>query len=314
MPSIVAWVGEDFGIELEKLDRVEHGADVAAAVWRGTAADGRAYAVKWSGGGSAAGLLVPALLASAGVQGITAPVRARSGELSTERDGRRLSVVPWISDEHSFDSEMTEARWRSYGAVLAAVHAASVEAEIPQETYDHARWTRAALELPEQLVGDELVQRLAAVWRTERERIRVIVDQTNALGRELAGETVPFVLCHADPHRGNVLLTGDQAWLIDWDDAMFSPRERDLMFALSGVSFFGPTTDQERAWFFDGYGPVDLDERRVAYHHGVRALDDLVSWSEQALDPKDPDRELALEIVQGLFSAGGLAFRTPIRS
>lgn len=309
MRNIVAWVQEDFGIELDKLEGAEHGADVAAAVWRGTAVDGRVYAVKWSGGGTAAGLLVPAQLATAGVRGVPAPVRARDGELATEREGRRLSVVPWISDEHSFDSEMTEARWRSYGAVLAATHAAEIEAEIPQETYDHERWTRAALEFPDRLAGE-----LAAVWHTEKERIRAIVDQTNALGRELAAEPVRFVLCHADPHRGNVLLTGDQAWLIDWDDAMFSPRERDLMFALSGVEYFGPTTDQEREWFFQGYGEVELDERRLAYHHGVRALDDLVSWSEQALDETDPDRELALEIVQGLFDNKGLAATLPIRS
>jgi spectinomycin phosphotransferase len=313
--DVLAWVREDFGIVLLRLERVDHGADAAARVWRGTAADGRTYAVKWTGGGTSAGLLVPALLTWSGVKGIAAPVQTRSAGLWSEREGRRLSLVPWVSDERALDTEMTEARWRSYGALLAGVHGTKADGVVadllPRETYAHERWTSAAVRLTErlhgELTGDALVQSLVDEWRSASDRIAIVVEQTDALGRELAVEDVPFVLCHADPHRGNLLLTGDQAWLIDWDDAMFAPRERDLMFVLSNVLYFAPVTEEERAWFFAGYGPVDLDLRRIAYHQCVRTLEDAVDWAEQVLDPNDPERELALGIVRGVLSPNGLA-------
>jgi hypothetical protein len=69
------WVREDFGVQLSSIDRVEHGADAAAEVWRGIAVDGSQYAVEWSGGDTDAGLLVTAHLAATGVPGILGPRR-----------------------------------------------------------------------------------------------------------------------------------------------------------------------------------------------------------------------------------------------
>jgi spectinomycin phosphotransferase len=44
------------------------------------------------------------------------------------------------------------------------------------------------------------------------------------------------VLCHADLHTWNVLVDGDgRLWLVDWDEAILAPRERDLMFLVGGI-------------------------------------------------------------------------------
>ncbi|MDG9676140.1 hypothetical protein [Micromonospora sp. DH14] len=59
----------------------------------GRAADGGRYAVKLSGGGTPAGLVVTAYLAGQGVPGIAAPLRSVDGRLSIDHDGRRLSMV-----------------------------------------------------------------------------------------------------------------------------------------------------------------------------------------------------------------------------
>jgi spectinomycin phosphotransferase len=73
-----AWVREDFGVQLSSIDRVEHGADATAEVWRGVAVDGSQHAVMWSGGGTDVGPLVTAHLAATGVPGVLGPIRALS--------------------------------------------------------------------------------------------------------------------------------------------------------------------------------------------------------------------------------------------
>ncbi|GAB3938102.1 hypothetical protein GCM10027614_17530 [Micromonospora vulcania] len=63
---VVGWVRADFGLDLATLDEVTHGADQHARLWLGQAADGSRYAVKLSGGGTPAGLVVMAYLAGQG--------------------------------------------------------------------------------------------------------------------------------------------------------------------------------------------------------------------------------------------------------
>ncbi|MEK8105939.1 hypothetical protein NKG94_13775 [Micromonospora sp. M12] len=55
-----------FGLRLSTLDQVAHGADQHARLWLASTVDGARYAVKLSGGGTSAGLVVTAYLADQG--------------------------------------------------------------------------------------------------------------------------------------------------------------------------------------------------------------------------------------------------------
>ena len=77
---MITYVAEDFGIQLTAVEAVDAGVDRAAQTVRGRAADGT-YAIKWSSGGSAAGLVVPAALAERGARAVAAPLRTLDGRL-----------------------------------------------------------------------------------------------------------------------------------------------------------------------------------------------------------------------------------------
>jgi spectinomycin phosphotransferase len=56
------------------------------------------------------------------------------------------------------------------------------------------------------------------------------------------------VLCHGDPHLGNLLHEGaDVVSLVDWDDVVLAPRERDIMFLRGGVLAALPVTAEREA-------------------------------------------------------------------
>jgi spectinomycin phosphotransferase len=315
---LAAWVAEDFGLTLVSAVPVRFGADATAQLWRATTVDGARYAVKLSGGGTAAGLVVPARLAGRGVPGIVAPRRTRDGQVYAPRDGRRLSVVPWVSDERAPAGDLRPAHWRGYGAVLAATHAAPITgdlAELPREDHTHAavgaatRRTDRRLRAVDDRTADGWTRRVATRWRAAADDVASLLDQVDRLGAELRGRPADLVLCHGDPHLGNLLLGSDgRVWLIDWDDAVLAPRERDLMFVLGGGPAFAPPTGVDEAAFLAGYGPVRPDPLRLAYHLGVRALDDMWSWSTDVADATLPeaDRVRALAVVDGLLSPVGL--------
>ncbi len=135
------WIREDFGIALTSVDKVDHGGDEAADLWRGVSADGSAYAVKLSGGGTPGGLIVSAHLAARGVRGVVGPTPTRGGSLWSERDNRRLSVVPWVSDDRALNGGLDASHWTSFGDLLARVHASSVPdplaVVVPREDHTH---------------------------------------------------------------------------------------------------------------------------------------------------------------------------------
>lgn len=304
MEKLRRWLGEDFGLEVGEFEQVREGADVAAEVWRAGL-----YAVKWSGGGTDAGPVAAAYLANRGVRGVAAPVRTLSGDLWSEREGRRLSVVPWIAGERAAETGLSIEQWTSYGGLLAEVHRTlppvDLQAVLPRINPINARMPALTRSVQARLAAprDAIEEELAAVWRTHSDSIITIVEQTEDLARRDLGGTA--VLCHADPHLGNVLVTPDQLYLIDWDDVVLAPREQDILFFLGGMGSLGPTTKAQEEAFFIGYGPVELDPSRLTYYRSARALEDIALWAEQAID--GPDREDCLQILQGVLGPGGLA-------
>ncbi|WP_344563394.1 phosphotransferase [Streptomyces axinellae] len=265
-----AWVRADFSLLLTATERVGLGADTAAEVWHAVDEDGLRYAVKWSGGGSRAALLVPALLAARGVSGIPAPLSTLSGALWSEREGRRLSVVPWVSDEGALDSGLTEDQWRTYGTLLARTHATVPDPEtrsaLPREDHTHAAETAQVRAFQRALAraapgsahgsGSDsgLESAAAATASAASDTAEALLAGADELCRRLrARDPAPAVLCHGDPHLGNVLLREGRPWLIDWDGAALAPPERDLLFVLGGVLASAPVRVHEQAWFFEAY-------------------------------------------------------------
>ncbi|MFI5711552.1 phosphotransferase enzyme family protein [Kribbella sp. NPDC051620] len=288
---------------MTELTQIHHGADTTAEVWR---ADG--YAVKWSTGGTTAAPETTSYLAEAGVRGALAPIRTRTGALWSNRAGRRLSLTPWIDGARAADTGLTTVQWSQYGALLAEVHSQEVPERLkyllPPLNPINARMLALARELRQrfttQAPEDDLEAELATTWLAHQDEIDELVERSTR---------VPppglRVICHADPHLGNVLVTPAQLYLIDWDDAVLAPIEQDLLFMLGGMGALGPATPEAQQAFFTGYGPAALDPTRLTYYRTARALEDVAQWAEQALT--SPNREASLAILQGVLGPAGLA-------
>ncbi len=88
--------------------------------------------------------------------------------------------------------------------------------------------------------------------------------------------------------------------------------ERDLMFILGGVLSDRPVTVAQQSWFFDGYGPADLDATRLAYFTRERTVEDVIGWAASVLDETSPPegRAQALAIFRGLMTPTGIVATT----
>jgi len=85
--------------------------------------------------------------------------------------------------------------------------------------------------------GDDIALKLIAFIKKHSMTIHRLVDRAEQLGKQIQDHTQKFVLCHSDIHGGNVLMDGnDIIYIVDWDDPIMAPKERDLMFIGGGIA------------------------------------------------------------------------------
>ncbi|MBA3277876.1 MAG: phosphotransferase [Geodermatophilaceae bacterium] len=297
--ALVAQIRTDFGVSLRSMSQISGGQDSDAVLIRAETVGGAMLAVKVSRHVQVGPLQVCAFLAESVGSGIPAPLPARSGLPYSVLNGRRLSLTPWISGRRAFEAGMDAHQWKAFGALLSQVHATApappITDRLPTESYQ-TREAAIVRVLDQRIRGlqagrpggsdDPLTGALVCKWNAASDCLAVILAQIDGLGDELRAGAAAQVVCHGDAHIANVLLDdGGALWLLDWDEVVRAPRERDLMFVIGGVLADAPVTAQQQAWFFDGYGAVEIDPLHLAYYRCSWALQDVADYAARILDP-----------------------------
>ena len=92
------------------------------------------------------------------------------------------------------------------------------------------------------------------------------------------------MLCHADLHAGNLLVEDNGTLhIIDWDEILLAPRERDLMYIGGGLLGNWRAPEDEEILFYQGYGPVTIDPVAMAYYRYERIITDLAIYAGELL-------------------------------
>jgi spectinomycin phosphotransferase len=210
---------------------------------------------------------------------------------------------------------MTDEQWCEFGATLQAVHSSGLDEEfrgrLPVETFalPSGALVRRILDLLDPTEFKNVVAaQFATFWRENAARIRQMLTRAEELGRQLQSRPFDHVLCHADIHAANILVSDDgQIHLIDWDGPLIAPRERDLLFVVGSIIARSVEPRQEEL-FFAGYGPVEIDPRALVYYRYERIVEDLGEIGRSVLlDPSPSDQMRAEEsrLARSFFAPGG---------
>lgn len=237
------------------------------------------------------GVVVPAALAEQGMPGIPAPIGTVDGRLWTSTGNGELGLTlhPFIEGTTAAAIGLSPDQWRQFGAMVRRLHDAELPvAGLPAERHQpkwggaDRTWDDARAVVP--CLGDD-----------HRNTFARLIDDAEKLATELPDS--PHVLCHADLHTYNVLVDpADGLWLLDWDEVMLAPRERDLMFVTGGgISRELVSPDAERA-FASGYGDVRLDADALRYYRLTWAVQDIADYGTRAA-AGDPDAARMLRLV-----------------
>jgi spectinomycin phosphotransferase len=210
---------------------------------------------------------------------------------------------------------MSEEQWFDLGSTMQKVHTTSPPPELSsilrRETFT-PKWLNLVkqlqMQLEHQTFTDPLQQQLATIWQRQSQTIQRLSESAETLGRTLQESQPLLILCHADLHTWNVLIDQQkQLWIVDWDETVLAPKERDLMFVIRGIAKDLVKLEDEAA-FLQGYGSTSVDAVALAYHRYAWAVDDIGSYAEQVLMPEESEanKRFALELLQKQFEDGNI--------
>jgi spectinomycin phosphotransferase len=314
-PAIVGALQTGFGVRVAALAFLPVGNDAASWAFRVEVTPGPPLFLKVrAGAGAMPGAAVPGHLHRRGVPLVLGPLPTRAGEPYLVVDRFALALYPMLDASTGAAVGLSPAQWRQLGAAMRQVHSVPLtplDRLVGRETF-----RPAGRELLPQLEArlatasaDPVVGELARFWRARQGAIDALVDRADRLGRDAAGSPSRQVLCHGDLHPWNVLVdTGQRLWIVDWDEAVLAPRERDLMFVVGGIGH-GLVRPGDTDRFLEGYGEAGIDPHLLAYYRNAWAVQDIAAYGEQALLAPglgQASRRDAVEGFKDLFAPGNI--------
>lgn len=275
---------QSYGLHPASLDFLPWGNDANGWVYRVSGADGASYFLKLKQGALyPAAYLAPGFFKDQGITSVVAPLPTRANELWAPLGNLTAILYPFIEGDNGWNNGLPGQRWQELGAAVKSIHSLEPPAylleTLRKERFDLQEYLELHT-LDRQLYimegKDALEREFIAIWKAKRPIITGLLNQMVKLAAILREASLPLVICHADLHPGNVLLDpGGPLFIIDWDDVMLAPKERDFLFVE-----VGDLAESQPPPFFQGYGKVAINWLALAYYRCERVIQDVLAFAQ----------------------------------
>lgn len=309
-------LAREYGIITRHIERLDLGNDATARVYQVFAEHDTTYFLKVKSRVlPQATVLVPHHLYRQGLTQVVAPIPNKTKALFTPVNDVSLILYPFISDENGMDKGMSLAQWVEYGRIVKQIHSVLLPQSdtipflphadfVPDSTWLH--FTDFLQQISISVTYPHSTQNeLASFLQGRQTEIGHIVNRWVELSSQMRQNKLPFVLCHGDIHTANLLVDrSGELFVVDWDQTISAPKERDLMFVAAG--------DIEKAHeqaFFSGYGQVEINWEALTYYRYEWVVQEFVDYGKRIFaDGKsridETTRADAMRGFKQLFLAG----------
>jgi len=317
-----ACLQEQYDLIPDTLDVLPLGLDTRAFVCRVVSEHGTSYLLKArSGTFYEPSCLIPDYLRDRGIAAVVAPLLTKKNTLWTNIGDWTVIVYPFLEGDTSWTG-MTDEHWKELGTIFKRIHQVMVPTlgfeSLRKETFDpmgYARWVRAfetSLAVAEtqhaHSEGGRVSKRtLRASWMEHQSTIHQVVTVLEKLAEILQRQSAPHVICHADLHPANLIRDHvGHVFVIDWDEVMLAPRERDFLFVKEAST--DGSSRQGIPPFFQGYGQTEIDWTALTYYRYERVVQDLIECTQEVFfrdDLGEKTKADAIQLFRDILAEGG---------
>lgn len=308
--QLIELLNVHYGIDIHVAQLIPGGADMHAFGYKADS-ESNSYFVKLKYGyHNEINLSIIRLLHDSGIKEIIFPIHTLEAKLFQQLDHFKIIVYPFIHAPNGFTQNLTEKQWKQFGKVLRQIHETSVPTSIQQqlrkETYS-TQWREMVRSFYSKIEFDNSDDKIAADFKSffnqNIDSIHQLVDSSEELSKKIQPDLDKYVLCHSDIHAGNVLVVNEESiYIIDWDEPMLAPQERDLMFIGGGVGNVW-NKPHEIDYFYEGYGKANVDKTILSYYRHERIVEDIAVYGQDLLsrDQNDQSRLESFKHFKSMF-------------
>ncbi|EHL32623.1 phosphotransferase enzyme family protein [Legionella drancourtii] len=318
--EIVKCLHTAYGLHVKRILFLPLGADLNTAVYRVTTNSGMDYFLKLRREVfNEAAVLVPKHLANLGLKQVIPPLKTNVGQLWTCLASFKAILYPYVEGSNSIEANLSDQHWIEFGATMKKFHSANIPdtitSDVPQETFA-SKWRQIVkaflARIQHEVFEDAIEARMAVFLKSKSEEILELLRHSEYLVSVLEKQSLDYILCHADIHGWNLLISKEAAlFVVDWDTLIYAPKERDLMFIGAGIGDTGRTVPEEESLFYQGYGSTDINQDAIAYYRFERIIQDIGEYCEHIFlsNEGEEERMQSLEYLQANFLPNGTIAR-----
>jgi len=312
--KILSALQENYSIPVTGIDFLPLGLDSSAWAYR-VEAENATFFLKLRGEiPNPAGILIPRFLKEQGIEQVMAPLSTKVGDVWATADGFFFILYPFITGNEVMDVGMPDAHWIEFGSALKQLHSTQPTPEllhqIKRETFvpKQLKYAKALhAQIKARNYDDPFQKELAAFWLENYETIATILERTESLSKRMQETNLEFVLCHADIHTANLLLSDDdKIYIVDWDETILAPKERDLLFIIGSI-FNDTSNGRWEQLFFEGYGETEVDLLALVYYRYDWCVEDIGEFAEDVFGKENLGEETKANSIRwfkNLFKEG----------
>lgn len=212
------------------------------------------------------------------------------------------------------DVGMSDAHWVEFGSALKQLHTIQPTPELLRRIKRDAfvpKQLNFARELHTQVrarkYDDPFQKELTEFWLENYETITTIIERTETLSKRMQDTDLEFVICHADIHTANILLSDDdKIYIVDWDETILAPKERDLLFVIGSI-FNDTSGERWEQLFLEGYGETKVNPLALAYYRYDWCVEDMGEFAEDVFRRENLGKETKANSIgwfKSLFLTG----------
>ncbi|MCF7620081.1 aminoglycoside phosphotransferase family protein [Bacillus sonorensis] len=215
------------------------------------------------------------------------PVLTKSGAYKCEDDHGIYLLYEYIDGETIGDRPLHSGDIRKLAEITAELH--TYGEGIPVKT-DRIKESFAVpfLRQMREWLGGALPGNTTELFDPYVDSVYHMMEKAEELSDQLKSGSLRLALCHTDIHNWNLMTSGREFILIDWEGLKLAPVEADLMFFADQPYFHEFMTI-----YWQVHKGFQLDQQALRFYQLRRRLEDVWEFAEQLVFDCQTEQERA---------------------